>query len=76
MVKVGNSGVSIATVDDAKKLYSGFDLCIEDFREHDHQRTGADPAGLFHECRDRPAMVENNLREEVKTNSSNQNIRR
>jgi isobutyryl-CoA mutase len=25
--KVGNSGVSIATLDDAKKLYSGFDLC-------------------------------------------------
>ena len=25
--KVGNSGVSIANVDDAKKLYSGFDLC-------------------------------------------------
>ena len=25
--KVGNSGVSIATVDDAKKLFSGFDLC-------------------------------------------------
>lgn len=25
--KVGNSGVSIATVDDTKKLYSGFDLC-------------------------------------------------
>ncbi len=25
--KVGNSGASIATVDDAKKLYSGFDLC-------------------------------------------------
>jgi methylmalonyl-CoA mutase len=25
--KVGNSGVSIATVDDLKKLYSGFDLC-------------------------------------------------
>ncbi|MBK5271205.1 MAG: methylmalonyl-CoA mutase family protein [Bacteroidia bacterium] len=25
--KVGNSGVSIATVEDAKKLYSGFDLC-------------------------------------------------
>ncbi|MEY3186974.1 MAG: hypothetical protein RL675_798, partial [Bacteroidota bacterium] len=24
--KVGNSGVSVATVDDAKKLYSGFDL--------------------------------------------------
>ncbi|HJP05309.1 MAG: methylmalonyl-CoA mutase [Chromatiales bacterium] len=25
--KVGNAGVSIASVDDAKKLYSGFDLC-------------------------------------------------
>ncbi|MBI1380591.1 MAG: methylmalonyl-CoA mutase [Planctomycetaceae bacterium] len=25
--KIGNSGVSICTVDDAKKLYSGFDLC-------------------------------------------------
>jgi methylmalonyl-CoA mutase len=25
--KIGNSGVSIATVDDTKKLYSGFDLC-------------------------------------------------
>jgi len=25
--KIGNSGVSVATLDDAKKLYSGFDLC-------------------------------------------------
>jgi methylmalonyl-CoA mutase len=25
--KVGNSGVSICTLDDAKRLYSGFDLC-------------------------------------------------
>jgi methylmalonyl-CoA mutase len=25
--KVGNSGVSVASVDDIKKLYSGFDLC-------------------------------------------------
>ncbi|OSS41524.1 B12 binding domain / kinase domain / Methylmalonyl-CoA mutase [Desulfurella amilsii] len=25
--KIGNAGVSIATVDDAKKLYSGFNLC-------------------------------------------------
>jgi methylmalonyl-CoA mutase len=25
--KVGNAGVSVCTVDDAKKLYSGFDLC-------------------------------------------------
>ncbi len=27
--KVGNSGVSISTLDDAKKLYSGFDLCAK-----------------------------------------------
>jgi methylmalonyl-CoA mutase len=27
--KVGNSGVSIASVDDMKKLYSGFDLCAQ-----------------------------------------------
>lgn len=25
--KIGNSGVSVSTLDDAKKLYSGFDLC-------------------------------------------------
>ena len=25
--KIGNSGVSVATLDDCKKLYSGFDLC-------------------------------------------------
>ena len=25
--KIGNSGVSVCTVDDARKLYSGFDLC-------------------------------------------------
>ncbi len=25
--KIGNSGTSVATIDDAKKLYSGFDLC-------------------------------------------------
>ncbi|MCX2479935.1 methylmalonyl-CoA mutase family protein [Pedobacter sp. MC2016-15] len=28
--KIGNSGVSIASLDDAKKLYSGFDLCASD----------------------------------------------
>ena len=28
--KIGNSGVSICTLDDAKKLYSGFDLCSPD----------------------------------------------
>ncbi|MBI2819461.1 MAG: methylmalonyl-CoA mutase, partial [Acidobacteria bacterium] len=25
--KIGNAGVSVCTIDDAKKLYSGFDLC-------------------------------------------------
>ena len=25
--KIGNSGVSVCTIDDARKLYSGFDLC-------------------------------------------------
>jgi methylmalonyl-CoA mutase len=48
--KIGNSGVSIATVDDAKKLYSGFDLC--------HPKTSVSmtingPApiiGIFYEC--------------------------
>ncbi len=28
--KIGNSGVSVATVDDAKRLYSGFNLCAPD----------------------------------------------
>ena len=43
--KVGNSGVSIATVDDAKKLYSGFDLMrSENFGKHDHQRPCANVA--------------------------------
>jgi methylmalonyl-CoA mutase len=28
--KIGTSGVSVCTVDDAKKLYSGFDLCAPD----------------------------------------------
>jgi len=28
--KVGNSGVSIATLDDMKVLYDGFDLCSSD----------------------------------------------
>ena len=27
--KVGNSGVNVATLDDAKRLYSGFDLCAQ-----------------------------------------------
>ena len=50
--KIGNSGVSIACLDDAKKLYSGIQyvkseyLCIDD-----HQRSGACYGRLFHECR-------------------------
>ena len=41
--KVGNSGVSIATLDDMKVLYSGFDLCApNDLGVDDHQRPGAD----------------------------------
>ena len=49
--KVGNSGVSIATVDDAKKLYSGFDLCDpKDIGKHDHQWPCADAAGFLYEC--------------------------
>ncbi len=30
--KIGNSGVNIPTLDDMKKLYSGFDLCVADAR--------------------------------------------
>ena len=50
--KVGNSGVSIATVDDAKKLYSGFDLCAPTTSvSHDHQRPRADGPRVLHERR-------------------------
>ena len=41
--KVGNSGVSIATLDDMKKLYSGFDLSAPTHvGVDDDQRPGAD----------------------------------
>jgi isobutyryl-CoA mutase len=54
--KVGNSGVSIATLDDMKKLYSGFDLAAPDhLGVDDHQRPGADADGDVHEHRRRPA---------------------
>ena len=54
--RVGNSGVSIASVDDIKKLYSGFDLCAaDDFRIDDDQRSRADDPRVLHECSDRPA---------------------
>ena len=54
--KVGNSGVSIATVDDMKKLYSGFrSVRADNLGVHDHQRAGADDPGVLHEHRYRPA---------------------
>ena len=34
--KVGNSGVSVANLDDAKKLYSGFDLCALNLGVNDY----------------------------------------
>ena len=41
--KVGTSGVSIATLDDMRDLYGGFDLCSPiDLGVHDDQRPGAD----------------------------------
>ena len=44
----------ICTVDDAKKLYSGFDLCdADDLRLDDDQRSGADVARLLPERRHR-----------------------
>ncbi|MEO6731885.1 MAG: methylmalonyl-CoA mutase family protein [Ferruginibacter sp.] len=68
--KVGNSGVSIATVDDAKKLYSGFDLC--DARTSVSMTiNGPAPmllaffmnAAIDQQCE--KYIIENNLREEV-----------
>ena len=41
--KVGTSGVSVATLDDMKALYAGFDLCSpDDVGVDDDQRAGAD----------------------------------
>ena len=48
--KIGNSGVTIATVDDAKKLYSGFDLCDPKTLFHDNQWPCTNAAGIFYEC--------------------------
>ena len=54
--KVGNSGVSIATVDDAKRLYSGLrSLHAVDVGLDDDQRAGADHPRVLHERRGRPA---------------------
>ena len=55
--KVGNSGVSIATLDDAKKLYSGLrPLRPRHLGVDDHQRPGPDDPRLLHERRHRPGL--------------------
>jgi len=54
--RIGNSGVSIATLDDLKKLYSGFDLCAPTTSVSiDHQRARADDPRDVHEHRGGPA---------------------
>ena len=78
--KVGNSGVSIATVDDAKKLYSGFDLC-DAKTSVSMTINGPAPillaffmnAAIDQQCE--KYIIENNLREAVnKTIKSKYNI--
>ena len=54
--KVGTSGVSVATLDDMKALYDGFDLVSpDDERLDDDQRPGADDPRLLPQHRHRPA---------------------
>ena len=54
--KIGNAGVSIATLDDMKVLYDGFDLCSPTTQcVDDHQRPGADHPGLLLQYRHRRA---------------------
>jgi methylmalonyl-CoA mutase len=54
--KIGNSGVNIATLDDMKKLYSGFDLCAPTTSvSMTINGPGADHPRDVHEHRDRPA---------------------
>jgi len=70
--KVGNSGVSIATVDDAKKLYSGFDLC-DAKTSVSMTINGPAPmllaffmnAAIDQQCE--KYIIENNLREQINT---------
>ena len=67
---MGNSGVSIATVDDAKKLYSGFDLC-DPKTSVSMTINGPAPmllaffmnAAIDQQCE--KYIIENNLREQV-----------
>jgi isobutyryl-CoA mutase len=68
--KIGNAGVSIATVDDAKKLYSGFDLC-DPKTSVSMTINGPAPmllaffmnAAIDQQCE--KYIIENNLRDEV-----------
>ncbi len=54
--KVGTSGVSIATLEDMKALYAGFDLCSpDDVGVDDDQRSGADDPRVLPQHGDRPA---------------------
>jgi methylmalonyl-CoA mutase len=53
--KVGNSGVSICTLDDMKGAYGGFELCDPNTGLHDHQRARTHHAGHVFEYRHRPA---------------------
>jgi methylmalonyl-CoA mutase len=54
--KIGNSGVNIATLDDMKKLYSGFDLCAPTTSvSMTINGPGPDHPRDVHEHRDRPA---------------------
>ena len=53
--KVGTSGVSIATLEDMKALYDGFDLIVADHvGVDDDQRAGPDDPGLLPQHRHRP----------------------
>ena len=57
--KVGTSGVSVATLDDMKALYDGFDLCSpDDLGVDDDQRPGADDPRVLPQHRDRPGARE------------------
>lgn len=74
--KIGNSGVSIATLDDAKKLYSGFDLC-DASTSVSMTINGPAPmllaffmnAAIDQQCE--KYIVENNLEDEVKEKIAN-----
>ena len=51
--KIGESGVSICTLDDMKKLYDGFDLmCAVHIRFNDDQWSGTNYFGDVHEYGD------------------------